>query len=261
MIGLRYVFIWIMAITGFAGCAEFTAASDQPTGQTEINRAFINGIASYQAGDYKTAIVQFGHIADSGVRNGKLFYNLGNAYFKHDDLGRAILWYERAAAMLPEDPDLKFNLEYARSMTKDDSEIEPGLSILQIFFFWKHLLNAPLIKLGGIFFSTVFWIGLILQRLRFKFISRWLLFLTAVISTIFILTSLYTFYQDAYAKGGIIIQPEVSVRSGLSDEATVLFTLHAGTRVGIDMQKGAYFRITFTSDKTGWIKKDMVGII
>ena len=82
------------------------------TGRT---RLFLDGINDYNTGKYKDAVKKLSHIAEKGVVNGKLYYNLGNAYLKSGDVGRAILWYERALKLMPHDPDLRFNINYARS--------------------------------------------------------------------------------------------------------------------------------------------------
>ena len=76
------------------------------------------GTAAYRQGDWPGAIRAFDQLAGSGVENGRLFYNLGNAHLKNDDLGRALLWYERALQLIPDDPDLKFQLRLCADIDK-----------------------------------------------------------------------------------------------------------------------------------------------
>ena len=70
---------------------------------SELTRLFLDGIKDYRNGRYEDAIQKFSSVADGGVSNGKLFYNLGNAYLKNGDLGLALLWYERADKLIPND--------------------------------------------------------------------------------------------------------------------------------------------------------------
>ena len=107
---------------------------------TELTAAFLDGLNAYKKGNYEDAITQFNQVAAT-VKSGKLYYNLGNAYMKNGDLGDAILWYERALKRIPADPDLKFNLDYARGLVKDKMENEQT-PIFRVLFFWNHLLNA-----------------------------------------------------------------------------------------------------------------------
>lgn len=102
---------------------------------------FRKGIAAYGAGDFQESARAFQALADRGIQNGKLYYNLGNAYLKLEDLGHAILWYERALRRMPRDPDLRFNYAYALSLTRDAREPDEA-SFRRILFFWKYLLAS-----------------------------------------------------------------------------------------------------------------------
>lgn len=76
--------------------------------------AFFDGNQAYAAGRYDDAIAAYGRAAANGRESGALAFNLGNAYLKRGDLGRAIASYERAARLLPRDPDVRANLAFAR---------------------------------------------------------------------------------------------------------------------------------------------------
>ena len=81
------------------------------------------------------------------------------------------------------------------------------------------------------------------------------------IGLIFILTAAYNDYETDYIKEAVILPARVSIRSGLTDDATELFVLHAGTKVKIDKEKDDYIRISFSEGKIGWIKKSDAGVI
>ena len=68
----------------------------------------------YAAGDFKAAIQGYEELVRSGQDTPNLFYNLGNAYFRQKDFGRAILNYERALALEPHPPEADANLRIAR---------------------------------------------------------------------------------------------------------------------------------------------------
>ena len=120
-----------------------------------LPRTFLDGIRYYQEGDYERAVSEFLKIADAGVQNGQLYYNLGNAYLRSNRIGHAVLWYERALEMIPEDPDLRFNHTYALSLTKDERP-ERGASLVRILFFWKYLLRPSLIRWIAIGLNLLF---------------------------------------------------------------------------------------------------------
>ena len=218
------------------------------------------GVKTYNSGDFKAAISAFSEIVDRGIVNGKLFYNLGNAYLKNNDIGHAILWYQRAFKLIPNDPDLKFNYNVALSRVKDISP-DNRHPILKIIFFWQYLLSRSVIQWLGVFLNGIFWIVLTLQLIFRKTTFRWVRSMILPVLMIILLTASFNYYDDTYNKNAVIIPPEISVRSGLSDDATELFALHAGSRVHVDKKKDGFLKIRFSKDKIGWIKKTDAQVI
>ncbi len=224
----------------------------------------LEGVKAYEEGDYKRAIDEFSALASKGLRNGKLFYNLGNSYLKAGDIGHAILWYERAALLIPGDADLEFNLNYARGLIKDQQEGR-GLNtnIKRILFFWNYMLTDKTIQLLAVFLNGFFW-SLLLLRIFFAGRLRGSRVLSTVVgglALIFVLTSFYNYYESSVGNEAIILPDEVVVRSGLAEGSTELFRLHAGSRVLLDRRQGEYARITFSKDMIGWIPIKSIGVV
>lgn len=242
-------------------CILFFCLTAAAFAQTkEMTRFFLEGIDFYKAGKYSEASESFQKIADSGVKSGKLYYNLGNAYLKSGKLGPAILWYEKALRLIPHDPDLKFNHAYAVSKVKDDKG-EKSVNIFRILFFWKFLLDAALIRWLALGFNALFCILVTARLLMRKKIMKTPVILSLILSAVFTLTALYHFYESAYIRRAVILPPEAVIRSGLSGKATELFRLHEGTTVRIEQEKEEYFRIYFSEGKIGWIPKKDTGVI
>jgi hypothetical protein len=92
---------------------------------------------------YGKAILRFERlIREGGIENGKLYYNVGNAWFRMNDLGRAILNYRRALELTPHDANLARNLAYARQLCTDRIEVSNRRKVLEIFLFWHRDLTA-----------------------------------------------------------------------------------------------------------------------
>ena len=231
-----------------------------PVHASENARAFLTGITAYQNNEYDVAIAAFAAIANSGVANEALFYNLGNAYLKNDQLGPAILWYERALKLDPTDPDLKFNLAYARSLTKDQKDETP-LPLSRIFFFWKYQLSFDAIIWSAIILNLIFWALLVGSHLWKRKNLQRMAYVALALVLIFTSTALYNYYEGTYRPQAVILPSEVPIRSGLSDDATELFVLHAGTKVRIEKEQDQHVRIYFAEGKIGWVKKELVGLI
>jgi tetratricopeptide (TPR) repeat protein len=221
---------------------------------------YFDGIKAFHAGHFDEAASIFSRIAGEGVTNDKLFYNLGNTYYKKNDLGRSILWYERALRLNPEDPDLKFNLEFVRSRVKDLGEDRTN-SIFRILFFWKYALSEAAIRWAALISNGIFWILLTLQAMRRKRIPRLVTGVAGTLVLILALTAGVQYYENRFMKKAVILSEKVIVRSGWSEDATELFVLHAGTRVEVEKQERGYYRIYFSKGKIGWVKKETAEII
>jgi tetratricopeptide (TPR) repeat protein len=230
------------------------------TGASETARTFLDGIKHYKEDRFAEAAAAFSSVADKGIKNGKLFYNIGNAYLKNGDIGNAILWYERSLKLLPHDPDLKFNYEYAQSLTKDEKG-DKEFPLVRILFFWKYLLSQNWIQWSAICCNLIFWTLMTVRTIQRKFRFRTLGHVILTLGLVFTLTAVYNDYETDFTKEAVILPSRVSIRSGLTDDATELFVLHAGTKVKIDKEKDAYIRIFFSEGKIGWIKKSDAGVI
>jgi tetratricopeptide (TPR) repeat protein len=91
---------------------------------------------------YALAAALFERIAqEGGVRNGKLYYNVGNAYFLQDRIGEAILNYRKAERLIPRHADLRKNLKAARILRKDQIETPARKKVMEVLFFWHYDLS------------------------------------------------------------------------------------------------------------------------
>ncbi len=221
---------------------------------------FVEGLTAYKKGDYDTAIQRFQRLAESGLSSGDLYYNLGNAYLKADRLGHAVWWYEKAQRLIPGDPDLNFNRQYARSLMKDQPETATQ-PLAKVLFFWRYQLHTTQIEWLAVGFNLAFWCTLMVRRLLGRRPYRpWLLTL-ALPALLFTATAAYSHYADRYHQQAIVLPEQLSVRAGRTPGATELFVLHAGTRVAVQARQGDHLRIAFGRDKIGWVPASEVGPI
>lgn len=232
----------------------------RPVPADEGARRFLAAVQAYQQGDYEAAIAGFSDLAKSGVTNPKLYYNLGNAYLKQDDLGRAVLWYEKAAVLTPNDPDLRFNLAYARSLTKD-VDAAPGGPLVRIFFFWRYQLSAATIVMVAVICNLIFWGLAAAYRFTRRSILKTLAIVILVPTLVFALTAGFNFFADKRLQQAIILPDQISVRAGLEQTSTELFELHAGAKVSVIKRLNDYFQIRYSEDKLGWVPKEALGLL
>lgn len=214
-------------------------------------QSFVKGLNLYQNGDFIKSAETFENIAKNDVNNPYLFYNIGNAYLKANQVGNAILWYERAKKFAPNDPDLNFNLSYANSLIKDKSE--ETQDIRTILFFWERRLPVKYIKLSAIFCSALFFTWASIRVCKRKQVFSGAGIICFTLFCLFSVASGFNFYHRNMERQAVVIQEKVFVKSGVTDAATVLFSLHEGSKISIKEQRRGHLKIIFSKEKMGWI--------
>ena len=234
------------------------AAAGSGGGTAERTRRFLGAVAAYEAGSYQVAAEGFEALAGGGWETPDLSYNLGNAYMKAGDLGRAILWYERAARLAPGDPDVRYNLDLARSRTRDAPQVE-GIDWTRLVFFWRGHLSTLTLWLTAAGLHLMFWaaltLSLFVRRRSVRRLGAACLFAGVVLGA----SAAVDAVAPAGRNLGIVLPAELPVRAGVAPESTELFRLHAGARVRVERAEAGHLRIRFAEDRVGWVPADGVG--
>jgi tetratricopeptide (TPR) repeat protein len=221
--------------------------------------------SAYASGHFQEAIVGYETLLKQGV-SADLYYNLGNAYYRTDDITHAVLNYERALLLSPGDKDIRHNLQMARSKTID--KITPESE----FFFmtwWRALVNLVSVDAWAQL-SLGFLALAILLALAYLFSERiWLrkvgFFGAAILLLLFVASNVFGSFQKRelqHRRGAIVVGAAVGVKSTPSQQGTDLFILHEGTRVTItDNQMKQWKQIRVDDGKEGWIEASKIEII
>jgi tetratricopeptide (TPR) repeat protein len=208
----------------------------------------------YEAGEFVAAAEGYQALVDAGVRDGRLYYNLGNAYFKSGDLGRAILNYRRAQRLLPRDGDVDVNLKLARAQTVDRIETEEEAALVALArraMHWLTLEEAAAVAL-------VLWIilcALVMGALLWRQRRRAGLYGAGVVTGLLILTLLsigIRLWDTRREPPAVVVAPEVAVRSGPGEDYLTEFELHAGAEVRLMEQRGDWVRLVLPGGLQGW---------
>src|SRR5438477_9487497 len=155
------VLFQILVLLVFALPSAEAASNDGPSRTGDD--LFAKANTEFAAGNFKAAIADYEAVVGSGAWSANLFYDLGNAYFRNGDFGRAILNYERALALEPHHPETQANLRIARDEARA-LELRPSWAERYLRF---ATLNQYTIAAAVLFWVAAFSItGLILSRQR-----------------------------------------------------------------------------------------------
>lgn len=225
--------------------------------EQEAALRFSEANKAYRSGNYTAASKVYESILAQGLQSGVLYYNLGNCYFKSGEFANAILAFERAKKFMPDDEDVAYNLRLAYSNTVD--KIEP---VPQLFYqrWWADFLNffsptiwaiiaISLLWIAGLLAAWYLYAGTVRSR-KYTFLGSASVFILAVLLFV-VAGSSYARIKDK--NSAIVIESSAVIRSSPDEKSTTLFMLHAGTKIEVLDELGAWQQIRIANGNSGWI--------
>lgn len=223
------------------------------------------GDSAYIKNDFASAIQIYEALLKQGEA-AEVYYNLGNSYYKADEIAKAILNYERALLLQPGNSDIRANLDVARSKTVDKMEAVP-----EIFFItWIKALIFSMSVDAWTILGIVCFILLIASLYFFIFSKQVILkkigFITGVLFLILVVAANVFAEQQKEdllnRDKAIVMSPSVTVRSTPNESGTSLFVLHEGSKVSIkDTSMREWKEISLEDGKVGWVPSSTIEII
>ena len=241
-----YSFVWLLLAMICFGSTSAKAVTKN------------NADTEYQKGNYQQAIRDYEEILKNG-ESAEIYFNLGNAYYRTDNITKAVLNYERARLLSPGDDDINFNLQFARSKTID--KITPQSEMFFVTWY-KSLVNFTSVdnwaKTGilcivmALLLVLLYLFGPQLMLRKIGFFGGLAFFV------IFLLSNLFAFQQKQALDnrtGAIIMAPSVNIKKTPAKNSADQFVLHEGTRVDIIDKGMTDWRCIRVGDgREGWIE-------
>lgn len=217
----------------------------------------------YEEQQYDSAIGYYQKILEAGIANSATYYNLGNAYFRTDKIGLAILYYEKAKRLSPDDADIEANIRFANMHTVDRAPV-PQRSFLESILWRLHTLFSlkqqlwilfGLLMAISIFFSFSLFASHNLRLWLIYGMSLLLVFALTMGTSIGI--KIYERENVQYAV--VLIKTIDAVNEPRGSK--VLFSAHEGTRFRIRKTKDSWVLVSLPNGASGWVESDALGNI
>ncbi len=226
----------------------------------ETENYFKQGNELYTQGNFEEALGKYLKISNTEVESFELFYNIGNCYYRLNQIGNAIRFYEKAKNINPEDENLLYNLKLANGLTIDKIELpEPDA--------FTKLVNSSLqfFTVAQLAYIFIWFTWLFAGFLVFYIFKRNKLFLYialaflgfAVLEGIF-LNYKYSLDTIPY---GVVVGYEASAYSSPNKDSQVVFSIHEGTKAQILRETGEFLEVRLIDGKTGWVLNGLFGKI
>jgi tetratricopeptide (TPR) repeat protein len=207
----------------------------------------------YAEGQFKESSACYEQMLRGGKSSSALYFNLGNAYFKNGQLGRAIANYRHAIELSPRDTDARVNLQLAsgRIQNSETAVARYGESVLSWFSLdeWAVFMGIMI----WICFGTRAWM---LWRPESK--SRLGRFQTVSWSFFLLILAVFglRIYFEISSRAGVVVVPETVARYGPMEEARTFFNLSDGVLVAVLEERGNWVQVRDAAKRTGWVRHE-----
>jgi len=238
----------------------------RPAGPTRsADELFARGADQYARGEYEAAADSFREILSAGIRTSRVYYNLGNACFKRNQIGQAILYYEKTLRLDPTDEDARENLRYANVRIRDRNPGEDLPYLLALAVRARDLLRLEEVTrlfLGLYLAAMILGAGWILANGR-----PWAPHLGIAALALLALSlacggwMLLQGHARSSADEAIVLAEKTEVLSGPGSENTLLAPVHEGTKVRIHNRREEWVQVTLPDGRVGWMRGETLGVI
>jgi tetratricopeptide (TPR) repeat protein len=214
--------------------------------------------ALYKSNQFEQAAASYEKVLMQGYHTPEVYYNLGNCYFKLKKTGKAVLNFERAHKLAPEDEDIAHNLKLAQLKAVDKLIPVPQLGIVTS---WNNFLSSQSSKGWGVFALVFLWASLVVFAIYYFLFKNSLLFALCSLLFIFSVATVSLAFKQSNAEENsceaILLVENVNVKSAPDANGTDLFAIHEGIKFQLLDHVGSWTKIRLADGKVGWIEKNL----
>ena len=226
---------------------------------------FEQATSAYNEGEYQEAIENYMEIIGNGEHSSALYYNLGNCYYKLNQIAPSIYYYEKALLLSPGDKEIKNNLAYAQQMTIDAIEPAPETGLTRIYNSIIGLLSFD----QWAYLAVILVVLFVLSYLAYYFLRysshKRVSFIVSIISLIAAIISVsFAFVQFNHYNSeqpAIVFAQECLVKSEPNNRSSEVFLLHEGTKVRVLDELEDFRKIELADGKIGWVHQDEIKLL
>jgi len=225
----------------------------------DFNNIFDKANNLYKRGKYEKALNSYKLIENNGYKSSDLYYNIGNSYAKLNKFGYAILYYERALFLDPNNSNAEYNLKLINKKNIDKIINESGKAemagVNEIYNFLRAL-STPLLIYIFLGLWIMIWLILIFKKFN-KLKSNAYTFITILFSLIVLFNFILivgNYYSSNKINLGVAVVDEINVTDGPDEEYKKTFKIHEGLKVQITDEREGWYQITLPNGNVGWVK-------
>lgn len=230
--------------------------------QDPADSVFIRANNHYDQQQYNEAKVLYEELLERDIHSSAVFYNLGNACFKLDEVAYAILYYEKALQLDPDNSDIIHNIDFANTFIVDKIIPLPQLFLKKWWFDFVNYYDLNDWAVNSLILFWLFFILMAIYLISRKIILKKVAFYAGIIV---LFLSIIAFVSLSQKKGviekqqyAIVFEPTITVKSSPNRSSVDLFVIHEGLKVELLEKGGQWYKIKIANGSIGWIPAETI---
>lgn len=223
---------------------------------------FDQGNEHFRQGNYEEAIRSYESILRDGKHSCNLYYNLANSYYKLNQVGPAIYYYEKALLISPNDKDIQNNLKFAKAKTIDEIKEVPKVGFEKLLQNITGLFHFNTWSMLAVGFSVLFFLFFLGYYFSGSSLYKRLFFVAMFVIPVFMVMSIFSAWFEHHLyeqeQPAIVFTEMVPVKNEPRENASEAFVLHEGTKVYILETLDNWNKIQLADESEGWIMADAI---
>lgn len=250
--------------------AAFVLAAPIVAQDSALSR-YLDGNRAYRDGDFSAATAAYEDALASGANDYRVYYNLGNAYFRLDKIGKAIVSYERARYLAPRNDDIINNLEFVRNTRVGIVQETTGKPGVVADVYENTVLGKVYDTLGLFTFGELAASIVIGSAVGALFLGLWILVRSRIrkillaVSIIAFGVALIMLVPYAVKRSypwethlAIVTSPRAEIHSAPSKKSQLKYTFLEGMEVAVKEARGDYARVLLRNGEEGWLLSERI---
>jgi Flp pilus assembly protein TadD len=252
----------LRAVTRVVAALALAVSALAPALGETPEETFSRGNGAFEKGRYEDAAEAYRTVLRYGIRDSRVEYNLGCAAFRLGRLGESILHFERARRLAPTDPDVRANLDFARSRCFDRVEAPEVAAPIRMVRAAQDALG-PDRQAGAVLLLLWLVLGLVVWRSSrpggWNATAGWVLAVLLLLLAIVGSSGLATRERLEGTPVAVVLAPSVEVRAGPGESNAVLFTVHEGLALEVRSERQDWVQVSLPNGLNGWVPEEAVG--
>ena len=231
-----------------------------PLAASNDHPKFEEGVEAFKNDSFQLAIVAFNEVLQDSLESVNLYYNLGLSYQMNEQIGNAVLHYEKALKLDPGNKQVVKALNVVNEKVEVQIAEIPGFFLLEWYYDIISIFSARQwavlqLVIGAVLLVLIYVVFFKYPDLRIYKLS------VAIVVGLLAIIILFSVKKTKYEKGGdsgVVMVEQTNLYQAPDPRSELISEVSEGVKIEIIDQIGDWFKVMLADRDIGWIRKDEI---